>query len=111
MKKLLLLSILTFAFCLSAKSQNCTELVECNQKLDTAARIINRQTDESKAKDKAIEALKAEIAARESLDKINNELLAKKDEIIKNQADLIKILEKETGRKISFFWGIIKIRY
>lgn len=111
MKKLLLLSILTFAFCLSAKAQNCVELSECNAKLDTAARIINRQTDESKAKDKAIEALKAEIAARESLDKINNELLAKKDEIIKNQEKLIEVLSKESGRKLSLFWGILKVRF
>lgn len=63
------------------------------------------------AAEKAIEALKTLITARERLDAINTEIIAKKDGIIKSQADLIQILERQTGRKISFLWGIVKIRY
>lgn len=88
----------------SVKNDCETELSEANQRL-------LKTLDALEKAERAISALQAELKARESLDKINDDLLIKKDEIIKNQADLIKILEKQSGRKLSIFFGLIKVRY
>lgn len=88
----------------NANSDCESELAQANQRLlKTLGALENAE--------KAIEALKTEIAARDRRDLINEDLLRKKDEIIKSQAELIKILEKQTGRKVSLLWGLIKVRY
>lgn len=55
-----------------------------------------------------VRALKAKVAALESLRSINNEIIAKKDEQIADQAKLISIYEKRKGTTLSFFFGLIK---
>lgn len=61
--------------------------------------------------EKLIAALDAEIAARKRLDEVNGQLLVSKEAIIAEQSKMIEILRKQTGRKISFLFGIVKIRY
>lgn len=55
-----------------------------------------------------VRALKAKVSALESLRSINNEIIAKKDEQIADQAKLIAIYEKRKGTTLSFFFGLIK---
>lgn len=84
---------------------------ECNQKLDLATRQINKLLDVTEAQEKAINALKEEIAARERLSAVDAEIIKRKDNVIEQQQKLIGILEKESRRKISFFFGLVKITY
>jgi len=58
-----------------------------------------------------IAALEAEIAARKRLDAVNEEILAAKDAVIAEQAKMIGLLKKQTGRKVSLFFGLVKVRY
>lgn len=58
-----------------------------------------------------IAALEAEIAARKRLDGVNAEILAAKNAVIAEQEKLIGLLKKQTGRKVSLFFGLVKIRY
>ena len=84
---------------------------DCESELAAANQRLLKTLDALSQAEKAIEALKAEIAARESLDKINEEILKRKELIITEQQKLIAILEKQTGRKISFLFGLIKVRF
>lgn len=84
---------------------------DCEQDLATANQRLLKTLDALEQAEKSLTALQSEIAAREKLSMIDAELLKKKDEIISNQEKLIKILEKQTGRKISFLFGLIKVRY
>lgn len=97
MKKLIYIAILTVAFCFTANAQK----VEIDQATaDKCARCFV----ESKAKDDLISALQAENASRKEKDAISQG-------IITAQGDLIKILEKQSKRKISFFFGLVKVTY
>lgn len=111
MNKFLLTIIFLLAFALTAQAQNCQTVEECNQELDLATRQINKLLDVTEAQEKAIEALKTEIAARERLSAIDAEIIKRKDNVIGQQQKLIGILEKESRRKISFFFGLVKITY
>ncbi len=57
-----------------------------------------------------VKALKDKAAALEELNRLNREIIAKKDETIAEQAKLIGVYEKRKGTTISFFFGLIKIR-
>lgn len=57
-----------------------------------------------------VRALKAKAAALEELNDLNTQIIAKKDETIAEQKKLIEIYEKRKGTRISFLWGLIKIR-
>lgn len=57
-----------------------------------------------------VRALKAKAAALEELNDLNKQIIAKKDETIAEQKKLIEIYEKRKGTRISFLWGLIKIR-
>lgn len=61
--------------------------------------------------ERVIAALEAEIAARKRLDAVNEEILAAKTAVIAEQAKMIDLLRKQTGRKVSLFFGLVKIRY
>lgn len=61
--------------------------------------------------ERVIAALEAEIAARKRLDAVNEEILAAKDAVIAEQAKMIGLLKKQTGRKVSLFFGLVKVRY
>lgn len=58
-----------------------------------------------------VKALEAQIATLNRLNQVNAELLTAKDGIINDQAKLIEIYKKQTGRKISFLFGLVKVRY
>jgi len=61
--------------------------------------------------EKALAALQTEITSRERLSAIDAELLKRKDSIIADQEKLIAILQKQTGKKLSILFGLVKIRY
>jgi hypothetical protein len=84
---------------------------DCEEELKTANSRLLKTLDALAAAESAVKALHTEIEARKRLDLVNEELLKRKDDIISQQEKLIKILEKETGRKISILFGLIKIRF
>lgn len=105
MKKIILLTFTILLFALSANAQNCDTLEDCNTKLSRASQQIEKLLDVGDAKTAQISALKTENESRRQ-----KELLDKA--IIENQEKLIKILEKQTGRKVCILTcGFIKIRY
>jgi hypothetical protein len=84
---------------------------DCEEELKTANSRLLKTLDALAAAESAVKALQTEIEARKRLDLVNEELLKRKDDIISQQEKLIKILEKQTGRKISILFGLIKIRF
>lgn len=58
-----------------------------------------------------IAALEAEIAARKRLDAVNEEILAAKNAVIAEQSKMIDLLRKQAGRKVTLFFGLVKVRY
>lgn len=89
----------------SAKNSPPTQAADdiCNQRLA-------KTLDALEAAESAVKTMQATIEAQRKLTEINEMLIAKKDEIIKNQAELLKIYEKEKGVTVSFFFGLLKIR-
>ena len=89
----------------SAKNSQPTQAADeiCNQRL---AKIL----DALEAAELTIKTLQATTEAQSKLAAVNEAIIAKKDELIKNQADLLKIYEKEKGLTVSFFFGLLKIR-
>ena len=80
------------------------ELAIANQRLAKALDALEKA-------ERLIAALEAEILARKRLDATNEEILTAKNAVIAEQAKMIELLKKQTGRKISFLFGVIKIRY
>lgn len=76
----------------------------CNQRLLKALDALEKA-------ERLVAALDAEITSRKKLDAVNAEILKAQDTVIGEQAKLIEILRKQTGRKISFLFGLVKIRY
>jgi parvulin-like peptidyl-prolyl isomerase len=58
-----------------------------------------------------IQVLENEIEARKRLETINNQIIEAKDTQIAEQKKLIAILEKQSQRKLSILWGIVKVRF
>lgn len=89
----------------SAKSSPATQVADevCNQRLA-------KTLDALEAAELTIKSQQSALDAKRKLAEINEAIIHKKDEIIKNQADLVKIYEKEKGVTISFFFGLLKIR-
>lgn len=58
-----------------------------------------------------IKSLQAEAEARRRLDAVNDEIITAKDAVIIEQKKLIVILQKQSKRKISILFGIIKVSY
>lgn len=105
MKTLFLSTIFIFLFAVCAFGQNqCADLADCEAKLSEASRMINKLLDVSKAQTDAITALKEENAARARKNDIDAGVIAAQDK-------LILLLEKQTKRQISFFFGLVKVRY
>ncbi len=80
------------------------ELAIANQRLSKALDALDKA-------ERLIATLDAEIAARKRLDAVNEEILAAKNAVIAEQVKLIEIYKKQSGRKISFLFGLVKIRY
>jgi uncharacterized coiled-coil protein SlyX len=87
----------------SRKIQPVARDEACNQRLA-------KTLDALDAAETAIKTLQAALQAQKKLAEINDAVVAKKDEIIKSQNDLIKIYEKEKGITVSIFFGLVKIR-
>ena len=77
---------------------------------DVCDQRLAKTLDALEAAEAAVKTLQAAIAAQNKLAEINDAVIAKKDEIIKSQSDLIKTYEKEKGLTVSFFFGLLKIR-
>lgn len=89
----------------SAKNSPTTQAADevCNQRLA-------KTLDALEAAELTIKLQQSALEAERKLADINEAIIRKKDEIIKNQADLLKIYEKEKGLTVSFFFGLLKIR-
>lgn len=80
----------------------CDEI--CEQRLAKSLDALEKA-------ERLIAALEGELAARKRLDDVNAEIIETKNALISEQAKLIGLLKKQSGRKISFFFGLVKIRY
>lgn len=78
---------------------------------DVCDRRLLKALDALDKAERVIAALEAEIAARKRLDAVNEEILAAKTAVIAEQAKMIDLLKKQTGRKVSLFFGLVRIRY
>lgn len=78
---------------------------------DVCEQRLAKTLDALEKTQELVKAMKAEIAAKDELIAVQRQLLATKDEITAQQAKQIDILKKQTGRKISFFFGLVKVRY
>ena len=87
-----------------ATSATDDELAIANQRLAKALDALEKA-------ERLIAALDAEILARKRLDATNEEILTAKNAVIAEQAKMIELLIKQTGRKVSFLFGLVKVRY
>lgn len=87
-----------------ATSATDDELAIANQRLAKALDALEKA-------ERLIAALDAEILARKRLDATNEEILTAKNAVIAEQAKMIELLKKQTGRKVSFLFGLVKVRY
>lgn len=78
---------------------------------DVCEQRLLKALDALEKAERLVAALDAEITSRKKLDAVNAEILKAQDTVIDEQAKLIEILRKQTGRKISFLFGLVKIRY
>jgi len=78
---------------------------------DVCDQRLVKTLDALEKAERLIASLDAEIAARKRLDAVNEEILAAKNAVIAEQTKLIEIYKKQSGRKISFLFGLIKVRY
>ncbi len=80
------------------------ELAIANQRLAKALDALEKA-------ERVITALEAENAALRRLNAVNEQILVAKETVISEQIKLIEIYKKQSGRKISFLFGLIKVRY
>ncbi|MBK8150849.1 MAG: hypothetical protein IPK58_22260 [Acidobacteria bacterium] len=80
------------------------ELAIANQRLAKALDALDKA-------ERVITALEAENAALRRLSAVNEQILTAKETVISEQIKLIEIYKKQSGRKISFLFGLVKIRY
>lgn len=103
MHKIILSFVFILIFAASAAAQ-CDTVEDCRAKLSTASQAVNKLLDLTKAQEQAIEALKAENAARQRKTEVDAAIIAQQDK-------LIELLEKRTRRQVSLMFGLLKIRY
>jgi hypothetical protein len=77
---------------------------------DVCNRRLAKTLDALAAAELTVKNLQAAIEAQSKLLGVSDELISKKDKIIKSQSDLIKNYDKDKGVSISFFFGLLKIR-
>ncbi len=80
------------------------ELAIANQRLAKALDTLEKA-------ERLVTALEAENAALRRLNAVNEQILTAKETVISEQIKLIEIYKKQSGRKISFLFGLVKIRY
>lgn len=107
MKKGFYTIVLIFAFALTVSAQTENKTITISQ--ETADKCA-KAFDEVIAVRQVVIALQTEIEKRKELQKISDDLIAKKDEVIANQNKLIIEYEKRKGTTLSFLFGLIKFR-
>jgi hypothetical protein len=106
MKKLIFFIILFMACALPAMAQT-----DCADQLAQCSQMANKALVTVEAQRMAMDAQQKEIAAKDKVILTQSDLIDKQKSIIAEQAEVIKMLEKRTRRKVSIFFGLIKITY
>ena len=102
--KLLIIICLTLIFAIAGHAQqNCTDLADCNAKLDTAAQVLNKTLDINEAQKLLIASQKDEILALNRLIEVKTLLDAEKNK-------LIDYYRKQTCSRFSFLFGLVSFR-
>jgi len=105
MKKVILFLALSLGLGISVNAQNnCTDLADCQTKLNQAIQMLDKSLTTIQAQNGAIDALKTENEAR----KYENLILKG---IIENQDRLIALQQKRIGKQISLLFGLVKVRF
>ena len=78
---------------------------------DVCEQRLLKTLDALEKTERLVSALEAENAAIRRLNAVNEQILTAKETIIGEQVKLIEIYRKQSGRKISFFFGLVKVRY
>ena len=85
--------------------------VALDDELAIANRRLAKALDALEKAERVITALEAENAVLRRLNAVNEQILTAKETVIGEQVKLIEIYKKQSGRKISFLFGLIKVRY
>jgi len=85
--------------------------LDCEEDLRVSQQRLAKTLDNLEKAESLIKTLESEMEARKRLESVNNQIIAAKDAQIVEQKKLIEILEKQSQRKIQFFWGVVKIRF
>lgn len=78
---------------------------------DLCEQRLLKALDALEKAERLVTALEAENAALRRLNAVNEQILVAKETVISEQIKLIEIYKKQSGRKISFLFGLIKVRY
>ena len=78
---------------------------------DLCEQRLLKALDALEKAERLVTALEAENAALRRLNAVNEQILTAKEAVIAEQVKLIEIYKKQSGRKISFLFGLIKVRY
>ena len=81
------------------------------QTSDLCEQRLLKALDALEKAERLVTALEAENAALRRLNAVNEQILVAKETVISEQIKLIEIYKKQSGRKISFLFGLVKIRY
>ena len=125
MRKILIiqLSILIVLFCATptlSQETPKTDSVNASRTIQAAAngdgetvcdRRLLKTLDALEAAESVAASLKSEIESLRRLAAVNDEIIKAKETVIAEQKKLIEILEKKSRRRISFFFGMVKVSY
>ena len=105
MKKLLITTLFCLTlFCATASAQRqCETVDDCNALVVRLSQALEKTLDVNKAQKDLIDAQRSEIESRKRKNDIDTA-------IIERQTELIKLLEKDRRKQISFLFGLLKIR-
>jgi len=103
--KLLLTTIFILTFSICAYSQ--TERDE----LQVAQSRLVKTLDALEKAEALIDSLKRENAALTQLNVLNEQIIDAQKEQIKAAKSEIEVLKKKSQRKLSFFFGLVTLRY
>lgn len=106
MKKILFTGVLVLFFVFSISAQS----VDIKKELEVSQLRLTKALDALEKAESLISSLQTENAKRKEINDLNDSIITKKDEVIKNQQRLIETLEKQKGTELSFFFGLIKFR-
>lgn len=90
---------------------NVTPVPDCATELELANQRLVKTLDAYEKAKALIATLEDRSRIQNDLERLNKELLAAKDETVRQQAALIELLKKQQGRKFSLLFGLVKIRF